>query len=512
MKKENKILIIDCGSQYTQLIARRVRELGVYSEILFWDSPVEKLKNSEAAGIIISGGPRSVLDADAPTIPADVIKSGVPTLGICYGMQLLAHTFGGVVEKGESAEYGRAVVEVEGGRLFSRCSGDKKLDVWMSHWDEVKELPDGFKVTARSESGAMAGFESADGAVTALQFHPEVAHTPQGMEILAAFVFDICGCKAEWTLGTEWIDHEIEKIREKVGNGAVICGLSGGVDSTVAAVITQRAVGDKLHCIFVDHGMLRKDEGKQVMETYRSLNLNVHYVDAGERFLSALSGVTEPERKRKIIGELFIRVFEEEARKLGGSDWLLQGTIYPDVVESGHGGGGVIKSHHNVGGLPEDMKMELLEPLRDLFKDEVRRVGKVLGIAPHFLDRHPFPGPGLAVRCLGELKKERLDVLREADAIFIEEIHKAGLYNTIWQAFCALLPVRSVGVVGDVRTYGETVALRAVSSLDAMTAEWVRLPYDLLDTVGRRICNEVPQVNRVVLDVTSKPPVTIEWE
>ena len=414
MKKENKILIIDCGSQYTQLIARRVRELGVYSEILFWDSPAEKLEAANPSGIILSGGPRSVLDDDAPAVPVELIKSGVPVLGICYGMQLLAHTFGGVVERGESAEYGRAVVDVEGGRLFSRCGGDKKLDVWMSHWDEVKGLPAGFRVTARSESGAMAGFESEDGMVTALQFHPEVAHTPKGQEILSAFLFDICGCKAEWTLGTEWIDHEIEKIREKVGDGTVICGLSGGVDSTVSAVITQRAVGDKLHCIFVDHGMLRKDEGKQVMETYRSLNLNVHYVDAGERFLTALAGVTEPERKRKIIGELFIRVFEEEARRLGGSDWLLQGTIYPDVVESGHGGGGVIKSHHNVGGLPDDMKMGLLEPLRDLFKDEVRRVGKVLGIAPHFLERHPFPGPGLAVRCLGELKKERLDILREA--------------------------------------------------------------------------------------------------
>ncbi len=512
MKKENKILIIDCGSQYTQLIARRVRELGVYSEILFWDSPEEKLKAAQPSGIILSGGPRSVLDEDAPSLPDGLIKAGVPVLGICYGMQLLAHASGGTVERGESAEYGRASVNLEGGRLFTRCAGDKKLDVWMSHWDEVKSLPEGFRVTARSESGAMAGFESEDGMVTALQFHPEVAHTPKGREILSAFIFDICGCKAEWTLGTEWIDREIEKIRGKVGDGTVICGLSGGVDSTVSAVITQRAIGDRLHCIFVDHGMLRKDEGAQVMETYRSLNLNVRYADAGGRFLTALEGVTEPERKRKIIGELFIRVFEEEARRLGGSDWLLQGTIYPDVVESGHGGGGVIKSHHNVGGLPEDMKMGLLEPLHDLFKDEVRRVGKVLGIAPHFLERHPFPGPGLAVRCLGELTKERLDILREADAIFIEEIRKAGLYNDIWQAFCALLPVRSVGVVGDVRTYGETVALRAVSSLDAMTAEWVRMPYDLLDTVARRICNEVPQVNRVVLDITSKPPATIEWE
>lgn len=513
MERKNKILIIDCGSQYTQLIARRVRELGVYSEILFWDSPIKKLRDSNPSGIIISGGPRSVLDKDAPTVPMELIKSGVPVMGICYGMQLLAHLFGGTVERGRSAEYGRAVVDVDGGHLFSRCGGDKKLTVWMSHWDEVEELPKGFKVTARSEeSGAMAGFESADGRVTALQFHPEVAHTPKGMDILAAFVFDICGCKADWTLGNEWIDAVIANIRAKVGNGTVICGLSGGVDSTVAAVITHRAIGDRLRCIFVDHGMLRKNEAKEVMGTYRALDLNVKCVDASERFLTALAGVSEPERKRKIIGELFIRVFEEEARRLGGSDWLLQGTIYPDVVESGHSGGGVIKSHHNVGGLPEDMKMGLLEPLHELFKDEVRRVGKVLGIPQNFLGRHPFPGPGLAVRSLGLITKERLDILREADAIFIEEIRKAGLYDSIWQAFCVLLPVRSVGVVGDVRTYGETVALRAVASQDAMTAEWVHMPYEVLDTVSRRICNEVPQVNRVVLDVTSKPPATIEWE
>lgn len=454
-----------------------------------------------------------MLESDSPTIPDEILRADTPILGICYGMQLLAYKLGGEVRKGDFAEYGRAKVSIskEGG-LFAKMSDSECTEVWMSHWDQVVRPPDGYKATAFSENGALSAFESPDAKVFALQFHPEVAHTQRGQEILSAFLFDICGCKADWTLGNDWIDKEIEKIKESTRGGSVLCGLSGGVDSTVSAVITSKAVGDKLHCIFVDHGFLRKDEGAQVMEMYKSLNLQVRYVDAEARFLAALDGITEPERKRKIIGELFIRVFEEEAAKLGGSDWLLQGTIYPDVVESGHGGGGVIKSHHNVGGLPKDMKMQLLEPLRDLFKDEVRLVGKTLGIDAHFLERHPFPGPGLAVRCLGPLTKERLDILREADAIFIEEIRKFGQYKNIWQAFCALLPVRSVGVVGDVRTYGETIALRAVSSLDAMTAEWVHLPYELLDVVSRRICNEVPQINRVVYDVTSKPPATIEWE
>lgn len=510
--EKNKILIIDCDSQYTQLMARSVRELGVYSEILFWNSPVEKMIEFKPSGIIISGGPRSILNIDAPTVPMSLLNSGIPILAVGSGMQLLAHQLGGKVQKTSVTEYGQEKITLKDGVLFSKISTENGLNVWMSNPDEVTELPFDFKLTAYNKNGACAAFESSNGKINAVQFHPEVVHTDKGKDILSAFLFDICVCSPNWMLDTEWINREVEKIRIEVGTDKVIAGLSGGVDSTVSAVITSKAVGNNLHCIFVDHGMLRKDEGKQVMETYRSLNLNVHYVDAEERFITALAGVTEPERKRKIIGELFIRIFEEEAHKLGGSDWLLQGTIYPDVVESGHGGSGVIKSHHNVGGLPDDMKMKLLEPLKNLFKDEVRAIGKVLGIEAHFLERHPFPGPGLAVRCLGELKKERLDVLREADAIFIEEIRKAGLYNDIWQAFCALLPIRSVGVTENVRTYGETIVMRAVASLDAITAEWVHLPYELLNVVSLRICKEVPQVNRVVFDVTSKPPATIEWE
>lgn len=510
--KENKILIIDCGSQYSQLLARSIRELGVYSEILFWNSPINKIKEFEPSGIIITGGPRSVLAENAPTVPLSIVNSGIPILAVGYGMQLLVHQLGGKLKKGAVTEYSHDKVIFSENKLFSKFTKEKEIAVWMGLFDEILELPSGFRPTAHNKTGICVGFESTDGKTHAMQFHPEVVHTNRGKDILHAFLFDICSCTSDWMLGTEWINKEVEKIRSKVGNGKIIGALSGGVDSTVSAVITSKAVGDNLHCIFVDHGMLRKDEGKQVMETYRSLNLNVDYVNAEERFSTALATVTDPEKKRKIIGELFIRVFEEEARRLGGSDWLLQGTIYPDVVESGREGTGVIKSHHNVGGLPDDMKMQLLEPLQNLFKDEVRRIGKALGIAPYFLERHPFPGPGLAVRCLGELKKERLDLLREADAIFIEEIRKAGLYNDIWQAFCALLPIRSVGVTKNVRTYGETIVLRAVTSFDAITAQWVHLPYELLDVVSNRICNEISGISRVVYDVTSKPPATIEWE
>ena len=508
----DRILIIDCASQYSQLIARTVRELGVYSEILFWDVPIEKIKEINPSGIIITGDMQSLYERDAPNISKEILSLDIPIFGIGYGMTLIAKMLGGKIKEGKAGEYKKENITIKGDTLLSDSPEDKKTVAWLNYCDEVTALPTGYKLTAHNEAGLCLGFESEDKRISAVQFHPEAVQTENGKDILSAFIFDICSCNKDWTLGTPWVDSEVEKIKNTVGSGRVIGALSGGVDSTVSAVITSKAVGDNLHCIFVDHGMLRKDEGKQVMETYRSLNLNVHYVNAEDRFLSALSGVTEPEKKRKIIGELFIRIFEEEANKLGGAEWLLQGTIYPDIVESGRAGSAVIKSHHNVGGLPEDMKMGLIEPLKSLFKDEVRAIGRTLGIESHFLDRHPFPGPGLGVRCLGELKKERLDTLREADAIFIEEIRKAGLYDEIWQAYCALLPIRSVGVTDKVRTYGETIVMRAVASLDAMTAEWVRLPYELLNTVSERICAEVAQVNRVVYDVSNKPPATIEWE
>lgn len=509
-----KIVIIDCGSQYTQLIARRIREIGVYSEIMPWDSDIGIILGSEPSGIIISGGPGTVLEDDSPSVPRDLLDGGVPVLGICYGMQLAAKLLGGEVRKGEYAEYGRSTVLVgeKPGALLKGLGGE--LEVWMSHWDYVESPPPGFTVTARSESGMISGFESPDSRICAIQFHPEVAHTARGMEVLSNFVFGICGCAKSWDL-ENWIDSTVEDIRATTGGSRVVCGLSGGVDSTVAAVITSRAVGDRLECIFVNNGLLRLGEAEQVMETYRSsLGLKVHYVDATEDFLSALDGVTEPEAKRKAIGETFIRVFERKAWETGGASWLLQGTLYPDVIESGHKGknAAVIKSHHNVGGLPEKMDFQVLEPLRDLFKDEVRKIGSMLGVPGEILGRHPFPGPGLAVRCLGGVTRERLETLRKADAIFLSEIRTAGLYDRMWQAFCVLLPVRTVGVMGDIRTYAEVIALRAVESPDGMTADWVRLPADLLDRVSRRICNEIGGANRVVYDITGKPPSTIEWE
>jgi len=514
LRAKDVIVILDCGSQYTQLIARRVRELKVYSEILPWDASLEEIRSKNPKGIIISGSPKSILSPGSPVISEELLDLGIPVLGICYGMQLLSHLLGGQVGKVGLAEYGRACIDIqEGGQsLFKGLP--KQFNVWMSHGDTVINLPPNAQVLAKSEGGLIAAMAVKDKQIFGLQFHPEVAHTEHGVEILKNFVFDICKCEPTWNLG-DWVDEQIKEIARTVGDGKVISAVSGGVDSTVAAVLTKKAIGDNLHCVFVNNGLLRLNEPESVLSVYRDmLNLNVHYVDASDKFLAALRGITEPEEKRKAVGKTFIEVFEREAEKFGDAQWLLQGTLYPDVIESGHKGRGasVIKTHHNVGGLPEKMKFKLLEPLKDLFKDEVRAIGAILGIPRSILRRHPFPGPGLSVRCLGEVTREKLDLLRRADAIFIEELDLAGFYEKVWQAFCVLLPVRSVGVMGDERTYGYTVALRAVESLDGMTADWAYLNRELLDKVARRICNEVPGINRVVLDVTSKPPATIEWE
>jgi len=509
--KKGGIVVINFGSQYVQLIARRVRELNVYSEILPWDTPIEEILKREPKGVIFSGGPASVYAKDAPLPSEEIYKTSLPILGICYGLQVLAHQLGGKVAPADKHEYGRATLKVlKEDKIFKGLP--KEFQVWMSHADKVVELPEGFETLAVSDNAPHAAVADLNRNYYGVQFHPEVTHTQYGTDIIANFVFEVCRAEKNWFM-ENFVEEQIKKIRETVGNKKVIAALSGGVDSTVAAVLTYKAIGDQLIPIFIDHGLLREGEREEVERALKGLGLPLRVIDASEIFLSRLEGVEDPEEKRKIIGHTFIEVFEREAKKYPDVEFLLQGTLYPDVIESaGVKGAAKIKSHHNVGGLPERMNLKLLEPLRELFKDEVRRLGKILGIPDEILQRHPFPGPGLAIRILGPVTREDLNLLRKADKIFIEELKRWGLYNKVWQAFAVLLPVKTVGVMGDVRTYERVVALRAVDSSDGMTADWSRLPYDFLDHVMRRIINEVRGINRVIYDITSKPPGTIEWE
>ena len=515
------IIVLDFGSQFTQLIARRLRELSVYSEVWPPDTPIEKIRARNPVGVILSGGPKSVSDATAPKCDPAVYALGRPVLGICYGMQLMADALGGRVEAAPHREFGHAQVTISH-RPGSFGSGDPaalfhdvpaELRVWASHGDFVAAAPAGFAVVATSANAPIAAMSDPQRALYAILFHPEVVHTERGLEILGNFAFGICGCTGDWTM-TSFVEEATARIRKQVGDGRVVCALSGGVDSTVAALIIHRAVGDKLTCIFVDNGVLRLNEAAQIRKRYERLQLPLVFVDASALFLERLAGVTDPEKKRKAIGATFIDVFEAEAAKLGQVDFLAQGTLYPDVIESVSivGEASMIKSHHNVGGLPDRMRMTLVEPLRELFKDEVREVGRKMGLDEEFVVRQPFPGPGLAVRILGEVTPGRLTLLRRADAIVVEEVKREGLYSKLWQSFAVLLPVQSVGVMGDERTYEYTVAIRAVESRDGMTADWARLPHDLLARISSRIVNEVKGINRVVYDISSKPPSTIEWE
>ncbi len=514
----HRLLILDFGSQYTQLIARRVREIGVYSEIHPWDMTDEEVAAYNPDGVILSGSPESVHFEDGPRVSHTVFELGVPVLGICYGMQTMAAELGGKVESSSHREFGYAEITPLESSLFDGLSDDESrsvLKVWMSHGDRVAEIPPGFKVTAKSPNSPLAAMEDATRHFYGVQFHPEVTHTTQGQEILRRFVRDICGCPGDWTAGNI-VSDAIDTVREQVGDGKVLLGLSGGVDSSVVAALLHEAIGDQLVCVFVDHGLLRHHEGDQVMELFAEhLGVNVIRVNASKRFFAALEGVSDPEEKRKVIGGQFIEVFDEEAHKLDGIKWLAQGTIYPDVIESAGAKTGkahVIKSHHNVGGLPEHMRMSLVEPLRELFKDEVRRIGLELGLPRQMVMRHPFPGPGLGVRVLGEVKPRYVELLQLADDIFIEELHKHDLYNKTSQAFAVFLPVKSVGVMGDGRKYDYVIALRAVETIDFMTARWARLPYDFLEHVSLRIINEIDGISRVTYDISGKPPATIEWE
>jgi GMP synthase (glutamine-hydrolysing) len=508
-----EVVVLDYGGQYSQLIARRVRECGVFSELLPYHVGPEEVARRRPKGVILSGGPASVYADGAPALDRRLLELGIPVLGICYGMQLLARELGGEVQGAEIGEFGRSQLTVaDTGRLLAGTPAEQSC--WMSHRDTVFSPPPGFSALASSTASPVAAFESVQRGVYGIQFHPEVVHTPYGQQVLTNFLEDVCGCERTWSAASV-IDEQIERIRAQVGDGRAICGLSGGVDSSVAALLVHRAIGDRLTCVFVDHGLMRKNEGAQVISAFRDhFHVPLVAVDAEDRFLARLQGITDPEEKRKRIGAEFIRVFEEEAAQLDDVSFLVQGTLYSDVIESGGGtGAATIKSHHNVGGLPEDLQFQLVEPLRTLFKDEVRAVGAELGLPERLVWRQPFPGPGLAIRIVGgQATRERLDVLREADAILQDEIRKAGLYRELWQSFCVLPDIRTVGVQGDERTYGNVIVIRAVTSDDAMTADWARLPYDLLEQIASRMINEIRPVGRVVLDITSKPPGTIEWE